>query len=239
MKRVLFLVRAMLGVAAMAASAWAQISGRVVDHNGAPVPQARVRVVPLANLPAAGAPPAAANSASRSPAAALSAGPDGAFASGNLPAGLYRLCASAAGKELLDPCLWESRPTAPVAVNGNPRTGLSVQLLRETTLSIRVDDATKAIAAAERSGQGHLLVGVWAANGGFHPARPATDDATGRTYSIALPAGRPARLTVNATGLRLRDASGKPLAPAGSSLNVEIPVAQAAAGQTVRFAVLN
>lgn len=199
-----------------------RVSGRVLDDAGLPVTGARIRAVPLAAVGAA--------AASREANAAGAA--DGSFALNALPAGLYQLCADAPGKELLDPCLWDKRPT-PVTVGDRPLTGMAVQLKRGATLSIRVDDPGKTVQAAEKSGKGHLLVGVWSANGTFHPARVTTEDAGGRTYSLTLPVGIAAKLSVNAMALNLRDTAGKAIAGGGVSVDVAVP----AAGQAFRYSV--
>lgn len=203
---------------------WAQqpqtqrVNGQVRDHAGAPVPNARIRAVPLA----------APGGARANALAAV----DGSFALTGLPAGLYQLCADVPGAELLDPCLWDRQPT-PVTVRDLPLNGMSLQLKRGATLSVRVDDPGRSLVAAERSGKGHLLVGVWSANGAFHPARVTAEDARGRTYSLAVPAGVAGKLSVTPSGLRLQDAAGKAAVGAGS-IDFELPPA----GQVFRYTVL-
>ncbi len=211
--------------------AWAQpqpqrVSGRVVDHAGGPVANSRIRAVPLT---------AAASGVVATPAGrganALGA-PDGSFALTGLAAGLYQLCADAPGRELLDPCLWDRLPT-PVAVGELPLTGAAVHLKRGATLSIRVDDPAKALAVAEKSGKGHLLVGVWSANGLFHPARVTAEDAAGRTYSLEMPVGVTAKLSVTPSALRVQDTTGKALT-AGAAVDVNM----LPAGQALRYTVM-
>ena len=140
---------------------WAQqpqtqrVNGQVRDHAGAPVPNARIRAVPLA----------APGGARANALAAV----DGSFALTGLPAGLYQLCADVPGAELLDPCLWDRQPT-PVTVRDLPLNGMSLQLKRGATLSVRVDDPGRSLVAAERSGKGHLIsgrvVGEWSLSSG-------------------------------------------------------------------------
>ena len=199
-----------------------RVSGRVVDHTGGPVANARIRAVALtASGGGAAAPPAL---------RALGAA-DGSFALAGLPAGLYQLCADAPGKELLDPCLWDRLPT-PISVGELPLTGKGVQLKRGATLSIRVDDPAQALAVAEKTGKGHLLLGVWSANGLFHPARVTAEDAAGRTYSLEIPVGVTAKLSVTPSALRVQDAAGKGLAGGAA-----VDVIMSPAGQAFRYTV--
>ena len=176
----------------------------------------RIRAVPLT----------APGSAAMSPASRGLGAADGSFALTGLPAGLYQLCADAPGKELLDPCLWDRLPT-PVSVGQLPLTGAAVQLKRGAMLSIRVDDPAQALAMAEKSGKGHLLVGVWSANGLFHPARVTAEDAAGRTYTLEVPVGVTAKLSVTPSALRVQDASGKALAGGAAVDVIILPSAQA------------
>ena len=198
-----------------------RVSGHVVDHAGRPVANSRIRAVPLT----------APGSASSSPASRSLGAADGSFALTGLPAGLYQLCADAPGKELLDPCLWDRLP-APMTVGALPLTGRAVQLKRGATLSIRVDDPAQALAVAEKSGKGHLLVGVWSANGLFHPARVTAEDAAGRTYSLEIPVGVTAKLSVTPSALGVQDVAGRALA-GGAAVDVNM----LPAGQVFRYTV--
>lgn len=233
-------------------SLWAQpssqeLNGRVVDHGGAPVPGARVRAVLLA----AGVPSAATVGPTtpalppRGRSVKAAAGGDGTFSLTSVPAGLYQICVSVPGKELLDPCVWRTTP-APVLVGGGgaAATGrTTVQLLRGAELRIRVEDPDKLLAAAEKSGKGHVLVGASGPNGMFVPARVAVEDAKGRTYTVAIPVGVAAKLTISPFGIGLRDeVAGQPLgvtAKGGGqqALTVLINEGEAAAGRLLRYSV--
>ena len=194
-----------------------RVAGRVVDHTGAPLVNARVKITPL--MPGLGR----GNAAS---------GADGSFAVPGLAAGIYQICADLPGQELLDPCLWHRTPI-PVTVRDQPLPAVSVQLKRGAALTIRVNDAKKLLADAERTGSGHLLVGVWTATGVFVPAHVTAEDHTGRTYALTMPVGVSAKVSITPNGMKLQDAAGK-LQQAGASVAVNVP----ASGQELRFAVL-
>ena len=213
---------------ALRAFAQGQISGRIVDHAGGPVVNGRVRLVPLTSGTLAPAGPSAASQRHGN----AVAGPGGGFSLTGIAPGLYRACADLPGRELLDPCLWERTPV-PVTVGDRPLSGISVQLKRGATLSIRVDDAGKALANAEKAGKGMLLVGVWSANGVFHPARVTSEDSGGRTYSLEVPVGVTAKVTLTPSSLRLQDTAGRALGAGGASTDV----AMGPAGHALRYSV--
>lgn len=211
-----------------------QASGRVVDHLSGPVANGRVRLIPMTRIPQ---PPVTAATRQLAPASqrheSAIAGPDGSFALSGLARGTYRVCADAPGRELLDPCQWDPSPI-PVSIGDRPISGLALQLKRGATLSIRVDDNTRALAAAEKTGKGVLLVGVWSAVGVFHPARITSEDASGRTYSLEVPVGVTARVTVTPSSLGLQDTTGRTFAAgSGAATDVILPPA----GQTLRYKI--
>lgn len=194
-----------------------RVAGRVMDHGGAPIRNARVKIMPLMAGLGKG------NAAS---------GDDGSFAVSGLTAGVCQVCADLPGQELLDPCLWNRTPV-PVLVRDQPLSGMSVQLKQGAELTIRIDDARQILAAAERNGSGHLLVGVWTATGLFVPARVTAEDATGRTYSLTMPAGVSAKISITPSGMRLQDAAGK-LQQGGASIDVNVKPG----GHGLRFGVV-
>ena len=78
---------------------------------------------------------------------------------------------------------------------------------------------------------------MWSASGVFHPARVSAEDASGRTYSVTIPVGTVAKMTVNASGLGLRESEGRALPGGSARVDVQIQEGEAAAGRTERFTV--
>lgn len=214
----IWLIAALAGAVVMGqAPGTATITGTVVDDTGAGVGEAVVTAQRTE-------PPFA-----MARARALA---NGNFTLSGLGAGPYRLCATVRGRGLLDPCQWTERAPGTVSLAAGQRlAGQRVAMSKGTTLRVRVTDAGKLLETADAGARGHLLIGVWSAEGIFYPMILTGKDAAGSDYEAPIPVDHPVRLTVNGTRVRVRvGGAGAEAAAAGSQ---RLVVAKGAAAPAV------
>jgi hypothetical protein len=199
----------------------AEIQGQLVDDAQLPVANARVRVVRTAQP---------ALTAAESVTAA-----NGGFSITGLSAGDYQICVEIAGRELLNPCLWQPKPI-PVRLDASQRlTGVQVRLKKPVPLTVRVDDPAQLLSSYERSpAGGPLLIGIWSANGLFHPARVVSQDAQGRNYTLLAPSETSLHLSVNGHKIQLLDENGQPF---NSNPPIALKIDRTATEKYFRFSV--
>lgn len=188
----------------------AQISGRVIDDGGNPVPNAVVTATTGSGL-------------SHTTAVTTT---DGSFRLSGLGAGTARICVQVPGTALLDPCHWSNAAATLVTLAvGQSLAMQPIQLQTGYPLTVRVYDDTGALAANEGKKPGaHLLVGLWLSTGLFVPATVITVDSKGRYYGCAIPFGTTLQLSVFSQLFSLSvDTVGAVATKSGFSMPLTIP----------------
>jgi hypothetical protein len=227
-----FLALLSASAAAMLAQTSSGISGKIADQAGNPVPAAQVRYqrligyVKTANGKWVEAPGQAHVGAT------VAANALGGFAVSGLPAGDYTVCAYAPG--YLRPCEWSGlrRITLAAAVAANLGT---VQLEKSAIVAIRVDDPLGLLPQSLLVAP-PLALGIRDDLNYYHAAGPpAAVDASGRTYQIDVPYGRPMRVWLQSWKFSFTDGEAAPLASAGALIPFEAVQSAAAPAFTVRI----
>ncbi len=201
MKYILILSLAMhAAMAQLVATRAASLAGTVVDAKTLkPVPAALV----IANR--AGAPPFTRNTRS---------GGDGAFQIPGLLPGNYSICVQATNDRYLDPCEWGTNATGISLIAGQASAGFLLKITAASVLTVQVSDGQKVLKQLTKDGRRpDLNVGVWAANGMYHPAKAGSPVAvTGSqsvtTYRLAVPRDTALNFYIASRDLKLGDAKG-------------------------------
>jgi hypothetical protein len=202
----------------------------VKDAQGVPIPGAQVTYRRLFRAVAnsQNQPVPATGEAVKS--GAISVDSSGGTALTGLPSGSYAICGSVPGLPYVDPCKWSGGPI--VTVVANATTGYTLTLIRGVFINIRINDPTHQLPQVKDGPlrAGKLIVGVRFGNGAYQGAQNTGVDADGRDYQIVVPASMPLQLWLFSRDIALKDAYGKTINSAGTT----IPF-QAAADQDQKF----
>ncbi len=122
----------------------------------------------------------------------------------------YRLCVSAEGAMLLDPCSWSGQP--PVwNLEGGQVAIANLKLARGTFVHVRVDDPNGAITTKEQASSGPaLLISGASSSGRRIQFMPVVSDASGRNFRALVPSGEAVQLQFT-TDLKVMDLLGNPV----------------------------
>ncbi len=186
------------GVRINSAQAPAQLFGVLVDSSGKPVVGAEV----LAELMWDSS-----HNRKLGISRAVHTRSGGEFGFASLQPGLYRVCPSIPGSDLLPNCIWsDQQPT--VALNGGQLwTGLRLIMQRGQRVVIRIDDPGNelkvkdvpgAATGSEKRKNAFVQVGV-VSKKGFHPAKFESEDAGGETHMLVVPRNFPVSLSIRGT----------------------------------------
>lgn len=159
---------------------------------------------------------------------AVTADSTGALPIQSLPAGTYNLCVAVTSAAYLNPCVWGQAITATVSVGATANQTIVLQ--KGVYLNVTVNDPAGLLAQPLPSGRPRrLLVGVVYGSGAYQGADIASAGSSGRTYQLAIPAGKPFQLWVFSRDVTLANPAGNPIARGGL-----VPF-QAVAGQDQAF----
>jgi len=203
--------------AALSAQTTGTVSGILASTTGAVVPGASVSAYLQGGSRSNGHFPPVFN--------ALTAN-DGSFTLTGLPAGTYLLCAEQASMALLNPCFWSAKATTVKVASGGSVTGLSLVAQIGSARNIRVNDPTGLI--ANNPTMNDILIAVKPTNGLPMPAKLASKDATGETFTVLAPQSVSASILVYSANFSLSDNQGD----AFTSPNVMVTVNASAATST-------
>lgn len=188
-----------------------QISGTVRDDVGMPVPGAMVmigRTFPISGI-----------AAPRSYSTVTD--PQGRYVVTNLPPASYKVCPSAPGMTLLDPCLWSAKhPLTNVA--GGQSVTVNVVLEKGVYLNVRLDDPGAKVAAAEAKTIGAKVfdLSIRGTHGTPLSLEEAARDQNGRNYWIAVPKGVDIPLQFNPGNLNVQRPDGSTVLPSDAPQTV-------------------
>jgi hypothetical protein len=154
------------------------------------------------------------------PVLSAKAGLDGTFSLPNLSPGGWVICVEAAG--FLNPCHWSTAPVFTV-VAGQAISNATVHMDQAYTLQIRIKDPQGLLANEGKVAGAILQIGVQAPSGALQRATLAGRDATGRSYTLAIPLKAAANLFVSGGAFQLNDDSGLQLAKSGKLTPVTAP----------------
>jgi hypothetical protein len=171
----------------------ASVSGAVVDDKGHAVPGAILTL---------GRTIGAKSSTLFNPRTAVSDA-SGLFVFSKLPPGLYRVCASVLGSDLLDPCEWFPNPPAVFLQAGQSSSGLWVEMKHGKLLDIRLDDATHSLKPNAVGVVNNIAIVRAVSSRGFHVMPKVAEDADGQNHTIAVPVGVALTLDVSSPSLSI------------------------------------
>lgn len=200
-----------------------QISGKVVDQEGAPVAGAYVMVIREGN---------------ETPfSKTVVAAPDGAFVAAQLPAGSFRLCAEKRNAELLNPCEWFDKQRTVAVADGEKINGASVRTIKGLTFTLRIKDSNGQLKAAEGATPNSRLsvVAITAGNRVHSPVILSMDKE--RTASFLLPYDTDVDLMILAPSFSLTDEKGQPVQGPGFRIPVKIAKRDTMAARQIEIAV--
>jgi hypothetical protein len=155
----------------------------------------------------------------------------GAFQATGLPAGRYGICIYHPATPYLDPCRWGTSISPQVLTPGAAVEAGRIVLQKGVFLRVQVDDPGHLLAVQPKPLRSDLTIGVVTQGGTFWPAGLIQTTATGRTYRVAVPVGRPLYCWVWSADYGL-SVSGTAIAAKGSKLPF-----QASAGVDQLFTV--
>lgn len=194
------------------------VTGTVVDDGGAIVEDAFVTAISMRT----------ANNVKLTPVTAFAAShKGGAFEIDGLPPGSYKICVSKPGSALLDPCAWAdgspwvSGSTLIAVANvtaGATASGIKAVAIRGTTITVGVSDVANVI--GQNGGKSDVLVGIRHGGGPFIPASLVSSDSGGKTYSLVVPQGKAANVSVYSKAFVLADEQGKEFTTSEVSLPI-------------------
>jgi hypothetical protein len=202
-------------------------TGQVVDDAGNAVAYARVFI---SQALAAGVKHTAAPPVITGPQASSSMTDGKGLFTAFLPPGSYVACAELSGAALLDPCHFATSAPAFSVAKGQILTGVKVVMAKGAILSVQINDPQGLLAAPASVVSPDCRVQVITAKGYRYEATITAHTATSRNHAIALPFGAAVTVQVISPNLTVNDASGKPVASAGSS--VAIPATGSPGGLT-------
>jgi len=131
-----------------------------------------------------------------------------------VPAGKYRVCPQRELPEHLNPCWWTVEPTLVEVPAGQSVAMPPIKLAKSHQVSILVEDSLKLMEPSLTPGKrpGSILIGVFN-DAGFFVSAKSDSQATagGRRFSISVPSGRVAQLSISSATLQVADASGRSL----------------------------
>ena len=176
-----------------------QISGIVRDQTGIPVPAATVvvsRTFPITGV----AGPRSFTTVTDS---------HGCYSVPNLPVGSYKVCPSAAGAQMLDPCLWTVKHPF-WNVQGGQSATVNVALDKGQYVYVRVDDPGAKLPAAETATNGAPAVRVFVTGTHGTPLQldEASRDPQGRNYWVLVPKGQDIPLQFDPGNLTVQRSDG-------------------------------
>lgn len=131
-------------------------------------------------------------------------GPRGEFAFVSMPAGVYRVCASIAGSDLLPTCEWADQETTVSLNAGQLWSGLRLRMETGQRIHVRIDDPSGLLRPKDVPGNGKgpqkrktagVIVGVYW-KGVFHAGQLAAEDHKGESHLITAPRNTEVRLSV-------------------------------------------
>lgn len=128
----------------------------------------------------------------------------GFFTFKSLPQGLYRVCASIPGTDLLDPCEWSSRPPSVFLQAGKASTGLWVEMAHGKLVNIRIVDQGQSLKADSNGHNNHQAIVRLRSPGKFHPMPKSTEDSNGQSHTIAVPIEMDLQLDVTSPTLSVK-----------------------------------
>jgi hypothetical protein len=132
-------------------------------------------------------------------------GSSGDYLLANLKSGTYSLCIQSPSGPHLNPCQWATATQITLATN-QTLANLAIAVVEGAILQVRIDDVRKLISTTD-----DLLLGVYLPSGFFQPMRLASQDAAGRTYTLAVPKKASVRVSIISTHLQLADSKGAAL----------------------------
>jgi hypothetical protein len=144
---------------------------------------------------------------------------NGKFALTNVAPATYLLCLSGTG--VIDPCHWSALPPRVIVGANEPPATVVIHAQKSYQLPIRLNDPSNQLQFEGKQAGAVVSLGAWAASGAFLPAKLASSDAAGRTYTVAIPYDTPVQFFAGGTAFQLQNAVGlAALAPQGSTLQV-------------------
>lgn len=135
------------------------------------------------------------------------AGSDGAFQAADLPSGVYDMCVSSPGSDLVGDCDWAVRPNGIIVRPGRTETA-NASLKRGQWLNIRIAGPDGHIAKARQQ-----TVGVEISAPGLAPRALLSPvrQGTGLVYTVLVPDDVDLDVRVRAKWLKMADSAGKAL----------------------------
>jgi hypothetical protein len=205
------------------------LQGAVTDTQGKPVVGAIVRYQSIPPSVAAGI------KAIPVPGETIASGTittdaNGRFTAAGLPFATHLLCAHVPSAPYLDPCVWGQ--TVRATVSAGVIANQTLILTKGVYVNVRVNDPMHLLPQTLDGPwtPRKLQIGVVYGTGAYHGAQNTAADSTGRSYQMIIPAGKPFRLWLYSTDVRLSDGSGTAI----TSPAAAIPF-QAAPGQDQTF----
>lgn len=175
-----------------------QISGIIRDSSGQVVPGALVlisRTFPITGV--AGARSFSVSTDSR-----------GFYQIANLPPGSYKVCPSALGMQLLDPCLWSAKHPLSNLQGGQTAT-VNVSLQAGGYVHVRIDDANAKIAASQKARNAPAVhLNVTGLHGTPIHLDEIAQDSQGRNYWVLVPQGTDVPLRLDPGDLDIQRSDG-------------------------------
>jgi hypothetical protein len=203
------------------------IGGSVTDPDGNAVVGATVWAIRTFSLAATSAPITA----------TAQTDSNGGYRFTGLTPASYRICLSAEGWMLLDPCTWSAKP--PVwNLEGGQAATVNLAPVRGTFIHVRVDDPGGAIAKEEQANQTTALTVSGVSNSGTRVHFMQTvNEATGRTFRALVPIGAVVQMQF-ATDLNVVNSLGSAVNSSISRTNTTpVAISGSATAQSVRLVV--
>ena len=214
MDRFLFRVALLLSIATLAHAT--DVQGAVVDDAGHGVANITVVYGPLAANSPKG------KFFASGPTLTVRTDANGKFALANLAPATYLLCLSAAS--YVNDCHWSSAPPRVIVGSNEPPAMVVIHAKSSYQVPIRLNDPSNQLQFEGKQNGAVVSLGAWAASGAFLPAKLASSDAAGRTYTVAIPYDTPVQFFAGGTAFQLQNAASlAALAPQGATMQVTAP----------------
>jgi len=123
--------------------------------------------------------------------------------------GSYSVCVRVVNDELLNPCEWNPAGSLLTVQAGKDPGRLDLTLVRGTTMVVTVKDPNQIVPTPfQKKAAGLVQVGVYSADGIFHPAHYVSTDKKTHTYELVIPLDTDLKLWVESAGIQVTDAKG-------------------------------
>ena len=126
----------------------------------------------------------------------------GAVRFSGLPLGVYRVCPSLSGSDLLNPCEWFTKPPLAVLTAQRPRADMpDIVMKRGKYVNIQITDPDGKLKDNGKGGRDHFVSVAVVSARGEHYASTVAEGNSGQSHILAVPIGVALRLNVQSLSL--------------------------------------